>query len=95
MSKRTSKVKGHSLANHIQKLVALGDVRRICIMDEEKSILEIPINLGDSGSPASVLKAPVLAAIKAFGTLANECIVEVEDAERAGESLERNEQRQT
>ena len=86
MSKRTSKVKGHSLAAHIQKLVALGDVRRICIMDEQKSILEIPINLGDSAAPASMLKAPVLAAIKAFGTLADECIVEVENAEREGEN---------
>ena len=82
MTKSRSKVKGHSLVNHIQKLLASGDVTRICIMDEQKALLEIPVNVGDPGAPASVLKAPVLAAIKAFGTLTNECIVEVETAER-------------
>ncbi len=84
--KRSSRVKGHSLLNHVQKLVALGDVRRICIMDEEKSILEIPVNLGDPVAPASILRAPVLAAIQAFGTLANVCIVEVESAEKENSS---------
>ena len=66
MSKKTTKVQGHSLLDHIQKLVAGGDVRRICIMDEQRSLLEIPVSVGDPAAPASVLKAPVLAAIKAF-----------------------------
>ncbi len=75
-------MQGHGLVNHIQKLLASGDIRRICILDEERSILEIPVNLGDPAAPASMLKAPVLAAIKAFGTLTDECIVEVEIAEK-------------
>jgi hypothetical protein len=82
MTKRRSTVQGHSLVNHIQKLLASGDVRRICILDQERSILEIPVNLGDPAAPASMLKAPLLAAIKAFGTLTDECIVEVEIAEK-------------
>jgi len=82
MTRRRSTVQGHSLVNHIQKLLERGDIRRICILDEERSILEIPVNLGDPAAPASMLKAPVLAAIKAFGTLTGECVVEVEIAEK-------------
>jgi len=82
MTRRRSTVQGHSLVNHIQKLLERCDSRRICILDEEQSILEIPVNLGDPAAPASMLKAPVLAAIKAFGTLTGECVVEVEIAEK-------------
>jgi hypothetical protein len=82
MPRKQTRVQGHTLLDHIQKLVAQGDVRRICIMDEQRSLLEIPMSLGDPASPAAALEAPVLAAIKAFGTLTHDCIVEVETAER-------------
>ena len=75
-------MQGHSLLNHIQRSLERGDNRRIYILDEERSILEIPVNLGDPAVPASMLKAPVLAAIKAFGTLTSECVVEVDMAEK-------------
>lgn len=74
-------VAGQKLAHTIEQLISRGDVRRVCILDEEKSMLEVPVTLGDPAAPASVLKAPVLAAIKAFGTLVNECTIEVESAE--------------
>jgi hypothetical protein len=85
MAKKRQKVAGHNLASHIMKLIAGGDVRRICILDEQKSLLEIPVRAGDPGSPASAIEAPVLAAIKAFATLTDECIVEVETAEQQGQ----------
>ena len=72
-------MQGHSLLNHIQRSLERGDNRRICILDEERSILEIPVNLGDPAVLASMLKAPVLVAIKAFGTLTSECVVESRD----------------
>ena len=81
MRKRLT-VAGNRLAHTVQELVGRGDVRRVCILDEEKSLLEIPITLGDPVSPATILKAPVLAAIRAFGTLVNECTIEIESAER-------------
>ncbi|OGO35594.1 MAG: hypothetical protein A2147_02120 [Chloroflexi bacterium RBG_16_57_8] len=74
-------VAGQRLAHTIEQLISRGDVRRVCIMDEERSLLEVPVALGDPAAPAAVLKAPVLAAIKAFGTLVNECTIEVESAE--------------
>jgi hypothetical protein len=82
MSRKTTNVGGHRLLDHIQKLVAEDDVRRICIMDEQRSLLEIPANLGDPAAPASVLRAPMLAAIKSFATLTHECIVELDTAEK-------------
>jgi len=80
--RRRLTVAGNRLAHTVQELVDRGDVRRVCILDEEKSLLEIPITLGDPVSPATILKAPVLAAIRAFGTLVNECTIEIESAER-------------
>ncbi len=78
MAKSRISIPGSKLVHQVQQLISRGDVRRVCIIDEEKSLLEIPVNVGDPAAPASVLKAPVLAAIKAFGALVNECTVEIE-----------------
>jgi hypothetical protein len=82
VAKSRMKIPGTRLVHQIQQLIARGDVRRVCIIDEENSLLEIPLSVGDPVSPAAVLKAPVLAAIKAYGALVNECTVEVETADR-------------
>lgn len=82
-TRKRTKLAGHDLVDHIKFLARRGDVRRVCLLDEERSMLEIPMMTGDPASPATVLKAPVLAAIKAFSTLVNECTVEVEEAEKA------------
>jgi hypothetical protein len=74
-------VPGNRLVHTIQELITHKNVRRVCLIDEEKSILEIPFTLGDPGAPAAILKAPILAAIKAYGTLAGECTIEVESIE--------------
>ncbi len=78
MAKRRFSVSGNRLLRAIEDLVRQGDVRRICLIDEERSILEVPLNVGDPAAPATALRAPVVAAIRAFGTLVNECTVEVE-----------------
>lgn len=81
MAKRRVKVSGNRLVRAIQDLVQQGDVRRVCLLDEERTVLEIPLNVGDPAAPATSLRAPVIAAIRAFGTLVNECTVEVETTE--------------
>ncbi|MDO8567249.1 MAG: DUF4342 domain-containing protein [Dehalococcoidales bacterium] len=81
MAKRRYKVAGGDLVEKVKQLVSRSDVRRVCLMDEENSILEIPIAVGDPASPAAVLKAPILAAINAFGTLVKHCTIEVETAD--------------
>lgn len=82
MAKRSRfTVAGKDALEKIKRLVSQGDVRRVCLMDEEKAMLEIPIMAGDPAAPATALKAPVLAAIKAFTTLVTECTIEVEKAD--------------
>lgn len=84
MAKKTRlRVAGQDLVEKVRRLVSQGDVRRVCLIDEEKSLLEIPLVTGDPASPAMVLEAPVLAALKAFSTLVTECTIEVEKVDGA------------
>lgn len=71
-------VKGKNLVDTVRELMQRRDTRRICLISEEKRLLEVPVNVGDPAAPASVLAGPVLAALKAFSTLVNDCTVEVE-----------------
>ena len=71
-------VKGNRLANTISELVRRGDARRVCVLNEEKHLLDIPLTTKDPASPANMIEAPVLAAIRDIGSLLNECTVEVE-----------------
>jgi hypothetical protein len=75
-------VKGNRLVYTIKELVSRGDSRRVCILNEEKHLLDIPLTTKDPASPANMLEAPVLAAIRALGSLLNECTVEVEKVEK-------------
>ena len=49
----------------------------------KKHLLDIPISTEDPASVANVLEAPVLAAIRAVGSLLNECTVEVEKTDES------------
>ncbi len=71
-------VPGNKLAETIQQLARRGDSRKVCILNEEKHLLDIPLTVNDPAAPANALEAPVLAAIRAIGSLLNECTVEVE-----------------
>jgi hypothetical protein len=75
-------VPGNRLAETIQQLANRGDSRKICILNEEKHLLDIPLTVRDPAAPATILEVPVLAAIRAVGSLLNECTVEVEKAPR-------------
>jgi hypothetical protein len=79
-SKDRFTVAGRDLVETVKQLVLRGDSRRICLIHEEKNLLDIPLTVGDPASPATVLAAPLLAALNAFGTLVTECTVEVEKA---------------
>ncbi len=83
MAKRSRfTVAGKDIVAKIRQLVSRGDVRRVCPMDEEKSLLEIPFSTRDPASPSAVIEAPVLAAINAFATLVTKCTIEVETKEK-------------
>jgi len=75
-------VKGSELVRAIGDLIRQNDVGKICIKYERRRLLEIPLLAGDPSAPANVLKGPLLAALNAFGALADECTIEVERREK-------------
>ena len=76
--KETIVLEGSQLLDRVRKLVEEGNVRRIVIKQNERTLIELPLTVGVVG----VLIAPVLAAVGALAALLSDCTIEVE---RAGE----------
>jgi hypothetical protein len=70
----TIKVKGGQLLDRVQELIEEGNVRRIVIKHEDRTIAEFPLTVGVVGA----VLAPVLAAIGAIAALIKDCKIEVE-----------------
>lgn len=66
-------VMGEQLLTRVKELVNEGNVRRIIIKQEGRTILEIPLTVGVVG----VLVAPVVAALGVIGALIAQCSIEV------------------
>ena len=72
--KESFKVAGGQLLDAVKKLVHEGNVRRIIIKQESRTIVEFPMTVGVVG----VVFAPVLAAVGALAAVLTECTIEVE-----------------
>lgn len=68
------KVTGDQLLQTVQELVHEGNVRRISIKQEGRTVLELPLTVVAVG----VLIAPLAAALGAFAALATDCSIAVE-----------------
>ena len=68
------KVAGHQLLDAVKKLFHEGNVRRVIIKHETKTIAEFPLTVGVVGA----VLAPMLAAVAAIAAVMGECTVEVE-----------------
>ena len=68
------KVKGSQLVDAFKKLVHEGNVRRVVIKQDKRTIAEFPLTIGVVGAAL----APVLAAVGAIAALLTECTIEVE-----------------
>ncbi|GLV56209.1 hypothetical protein KDH_30520 [Dictyobacter sp. S3.2.2.5] len=66
-------VVGEQLLAKVKELVHEGNVRRIIIKQEGRSIIEFPLTLG----VASIAIAPVWAALGVLGALIGQCSIEV------------------
>ncbi len=66
-------VLGDQLLSRVKELVHEGNVRRIIIKQEGRTIIEIPLTVGVVGA----ILAPTLAAIGAVGALLAQCSIEV------------------
>ncbi len=71
------KVSGAQLVDKVKELIREGNVRRIQIRHEGRTVLEIPLTVAAVG----VLVAPVVAALGAFAALATDCTIVVERVE--------------
>jgi len=72
--KESFKVTGGQLVDAVKKLLHEGNVRRVIIKQDERTIAEFPLSVGVIGA----VFAPVLAAIGALAAVLSECTIEVE-----------------
>jgi hypothetical protein len=68
------KVEGAELLERVKDLVREGNVRRIVIQHQGKSVAEFPLTVGVVGAIA----APALAAIGALAAVLTECTIQIE-----------------
>ena len=74
-------VAGKDLVERIKQLIHEGNIRRVRVLHEGKTLLEIPLSIGAPVAALGILAAPVLAALGAFAALVTECTIEVEKTE--------------
>lgn len=72
--KESFKVTGAQLIDKVKSLIHEGNVRRVIIKQDERTIAEFPLTVGVVGA----VLAPPLAAIGAIAALVTECTIEVE-----------------
>jgi hypothetical protein len=71
-------VSGSQIVDKVKQLVHEGNVRRVRLIHDGKTIFEIPLTVGAPVVVAGIIWAPLLAAIGAFAALVTECTIEVE-----------------
>jgi len=71
------KVESENVVNQVRNLIHEGNVRRVVIQHQGRTVAEFPLTAGILG----VVLAPVLAAIGALVALLKDCTIQVERAE--------------
>lgn len=74
----TIKAEGGQFLDKVKGLIEEGNVRRIVVKQQERTIAEFPLTVGVVGA----VIAPVLAAIGAIAALATDCRIEVERVDK-------------
>jgi hypothetical protein len=76
-------VSGSQIVEKIKQLIHEGNIRRVRLVHEDRTVIEIPLSIGAPAAALGILAAPVLAAIGAFAALVTECTIEVEKIEKS------------
>ena len=74
----TIKVQSGQLVDKVKELIEEGNVRRVVIKQDERTIAEFPLTVGVVGA----VIAPMLAAVGAIAALVTDCKIEVERVAR-------------
>ena len=77
--KESFKVTGEQLLAAVKQVLHEGNVRRVIIKQDARTVVEFPLTVGVIGT----VLAPVLAAVGALAAVLTECTIEVE---RVGEA---------
>jgi len=76
-------VSGSQLVDKVKQLIHEGNIRRVRVLHEGRTVLEIPLTIGAPAAATGIMAAPVLAALGAFAALVTECTIEVEKVEKS------------
>jgi len=71
-------VAGNQVVDKVKQLIHEGNIRRVRLLHEGRTIIEIPLSVGAPATAVVILAAPLLAALGAFAALVTECTIEVE-----------------
>jgi hypothetical protein len=74
-------IDGDKVVEKVKQLIHEGNIRRVRIIHDKRTVLEIPLTVGASAAAVTILVAPLLAALGAFAALVTECTIEVEKIE--------------
>ncbi|MBA7604060.1 hypothetical protein ES703_11178 [subsurface metagenome] len=76
-------VSGSQLVEKVKQLIREGNIRKVRLLHEGRTLIEIPLTIGAPAVAIGILAAPVLAAIGAIAALVTECTIEVEKIEKS------------
>ena len=76
-------VSGSQLVDKVKQLIHEGNSRKVRLLHEGRTVLEIPLTIGAPAAVIGILAVPVLAALAAFAALVTECTIEVEKVEES------------
>ncbi len=82
MSTEKFTVYGSQLVDKVKQLIHEGNIRKVRLLHEGRTVIEIPLTIGAPAAAIGILAAPVLAALAAFAALVTECTIEVEKIEK-------------
>ena len=74
-------VSGSQVVEKIKQLIHEGNIRRVRLLHEGRTVLEIPLSIGAPAAAITIIATPILAALGAFAALVTECTIEVEKIE--------------
>ena len=76
-------VSGDKLVEKVKQLIHEGNIRKVRLLHEGRTVIEIPLSIGAPAVAIGILAAPILAALGAFAALVTECTIEVEKTEKS------------
>ena len=75
--KEEFEISGSKLLSRVREIIHEGNIRRIVIKQEGKTLMEIPLTVAAVGA----LLAPILAAVGAIAAVVTNCTIQVERVE--------------